>query len=475
MTNILSQSMRVSLFLLPPLSGFAQLVSNYEPIRNSGIIPATFFSTSVETVKEQINGIEILNDEEKDKFCTEVYYVQKKLFESGHIYLDNDVSKYIKALASRVLESTPLYTEKIKIYLTRSVEANAFCMADGSLYINIGLLRVLDNESQLAFIIAHEIAHYIKSHALSDFKRLSDIVVQELAYDNEASNIFRKLQYSKESEFDADGFAIQLILQSGFDASEAGNALQKLDVEDNILNSDSSLQSFDRYFKNKFFTYDTTWIKEKAIDRMRNSYKNRERSGYLTDEIGDLFNSHPDIEKRVLALKEIIESSDVPVKSNEPLKGSEEFDVVREISLFELVENTMREAYYIHTVYFATTLLEKYPDNIFLNTALSKSMYWLSYYKEIHNGELPVEEPYITNDKAFFRLCCLFEKVDMSACKKLSYGFSKTISERFGMQESILFYLALTTERYLGKNAAFPHYNKYILEYPVGKFIAFVK
>src|SRR5947208_3849184 len=41
---------------------------------------------------------------------------------------------------------------------------NAFALPNGSIYINTGLLALLDDENQLAAVIAHEITHVSRRH-----------------------------------------------------------------------------------------------------------------------------------------------------------------------------------------------------------------------------------------------------------------------------------------------------------------------
>jgi hypothetical protein len=139
-----------------------------------------------------------------------------------------------------------------------------------------------------------------------------------------------------------------------------------------------------------------------------------------------------------------------------------------------MVENSMRSSYYTYALYNAVRLLEYHPKNIYLNTTLSKSLYWISYYKEINSGKSEIRQPITTNDKAFFRVKAIIENLDVTAAKKLSYGNAKILSDELPSNELTLFYMALNTEHYLGKNASFTYYNKYLKTYPNGQYVTFV-
>lgn len=76
---------------------------------------------------------------------------------------------YGKKLLSHIALSNPeIDTSNILVFFNRSAIPNAYSTGDGSIYINYGLLNILENEAQLIFILAHEIAHIQAQHVKSD-------------------------------------------------------------------------------------------------------------------------------------------------------------------------------------------------------------------------------------------------------------------------------------------------------------------
>jgi Peptidase family M48/Domain of unknown function (DUF5666) len=51
-----------------------------------------------------------------------------------------------------------------KFYVIRNKEANAFALANGVVVVNSGMITTLENEAQLAAVIAHEISHSTQEH-----------------------------------------------------------------------------------------------------------------------------------------------------------------------------------------------------------------------------------------------------------------------------------------------------------------------
>ena len=66
-----------------------------------------------------------------------------------------------------------------KFGVLRDPTLNAFALPNGHIYVHTGLLSRLDNESQLAMIVGHEMTHVTHRHALS-FQR--DIQTKQILY-----------------------------------------------------------------------------------------------------------------------------------------------------------------------------------------------------------------------------------------------------------------------------------------------------
>jgi predicted Zn-dependent protease len=54
---------------------------------------------------------------------------------------------------------------------------NAFSLLQGGIYIHAGLLARLDNEAQLAHVLAHEITHTVKRHQLKFVRSMKNKTV----------------------------------------------------------------------------------------------------------------------------------------------------------------------------------------------------------------------------------------------------------------------------------------------------------
>jgi len=89
---------------------------------------------------------------------------QAALERRGVILHDASLSIYLQAVAKRLWEQadTDLSPPAIEIIMDARMEAYAY--PNGYCFLTTGMLNQIENEDQLAMIIAHEMVHYIRQH-----------------------------------------------------------------------------------------------------------------------------------------------------------------------------------------------------------------------------------------------------------------------------------------------------------------------
>lgn len=78
------------------------------------------------------------------------------------------------ALQDMACKITPEHCADLRVYLLDLPGLNAFVMPNGAIFIQSGLLLRVEDESQLAAVMAHEIVHFEKKHSLESIRRASD-------------------------------------------------------------------------------------------------------------------------------------------------------------------------------------------------------------------------------------------------------------------------------------------------------------
>lgn len=159
---------------------------------------------------------------------------------------DPEANAYIRALAKRILDRSTI-TQEFDLLIVRDSQVNAFAMPGGLLAFYTGLITRARNESELAGVIAHEMAHVTQRHLArmydymsnSNFSLLTMAGVL-LAGATQASALLpaailgqaaeqqRFLNYSRANEQEADRFASQYLAKSGIDPNGVANFFEVL-------------------------------------------------------------------------------------------------------------------------------------------------------------------------------------------------------------------------------------------------------
>lgn len=83
---------------------------------------------------------------------------------------DEAIVRYVRTLAQRIAQNSDLQVP-LQVTVLKSEEINAFALPGGFLFVNTGLILKAEKESELAGVLAHEIAHVAARHGHRLMKR----------------------------------------------------------------------------------------------------------------------------------------------------------------------------------------------------------------------------------------------------------------------------------------------------------------
>lgn len=82
------------------------------------------------------------------------------------LYREPQIERFIEQVITALMTGIPNQAYMPKVILVRDTTLNAYSFPDGAIYIHTGLLARLEHESELALLLAHEIVHITRQHAL---------------------------------------------------------------------------------------------------------------------------------------------------------------------------------------------------------------------------------------------------------------------------------------------------------------------
>src|SRR5437899_1886824 len=95
----------------------------------------------------------------------QVNLLDRRFERDGLVYADGPTNSYLQRVGeSLVARDLKLEHVVWKFRALRDPVPNAFALPNGSIYVSTGLLALMDNESQVAAVVAHEMTHVLRRH-----------------------------------------------------------------------------------------------------------------------------------------------------------------------------------------------------------------------------------------------------------------------------------------------------------------------
>lgn len=163
--------------------------------------------------------------------------VLSRLLQSGRILEDVELRRYLHQVGARLLRPTAHDVDDFRFFMVDTATINAFALPGGYIGVNAGLLLETQSESELAAVMAHEIAHVTQHHIARQIQATQGLqwapLVAALAAaiasggDSDAvqaaivgsmSAIRRqRLGYTRAHEHEADRIGIRMLAAAHFD------------------------------------------------------------------------------------------------------------------------------------------------------------------------------------------------------------------------------------------------------------------
>ena len=122
------------------------------------------------------------------------------------------------------------------------VGANAFALPDAQIVFTDQLVNLADNDDMLLGIMLHEIGHVNFRHSMQAVVRQAGVSVALVVLTGDVSSIATTLlvllptfmiqsQYSREFEFQSDGYALEQMLARGIDTNNFADIMEKMSAQ----------------------------------------------------------------------------------------------------------------------------------------------------------------------------------------------------------------------------------------------------
>ncbi len=93
---------------------------------------------------------------------------EQELRTSSRIIEDQSLSDYLHELTCRTVGEL---CDRIRVYAIRAPGLNAFMMPNGAMFVQSGLLLRVEDDAELAAVLAHEVSHFQRRHSIESLRR----------------------------------------------------------------------------------------------------------------------------------------------------------------------------------------------------------------------------------------------------------------------------------------------------------------
>ena len=174
---------------------------------------------------------------------------EARLKTSGKVVPDPDLQSYVKDIACRLADG---HCANLRTYVVRQPGFNASMAPNGFMSVWSGLILRCESEDQLAAVIGHEIAHYVRRHSVQRFEAMRDSITAAQLFGVVTSMVgvpigslallgaYGQVQaYSRDHEREADAMGFMLMTEHGYDPNAAPQVWKNLVAEREAAGEDA--------------------------------------------------------------------------------------------------------------------------------------------------------------------------------------------------------------------------------------------
>lgn len=291
----------------------------------------------------------------------------------GFFVENQTYQKFLEDILQQIQKNNPEYPDiaNTKILLSFGTSPNAYAIGTNIVVVYIPLIKKIDNQYQLAFILSHEIAHNLLSHSYNGMidhasmvhsseikKQTKEIQKQKYNKGQIASGLYRDIVYGKrknnrklEHQADSLGF---VLFKNAFKGNEYQVLVSLETLKDIDKETDSlSVADYTKLFTTAKIPFKNQWINNDELQ----AYKyDRSPKFWQVDSL----KTHPDCELRVGFVKKhfTVQPAEAEI--------SEEFKALKNSSKYNHILGLYTIEEYGKSLYEALLLYKNEPENEFL-------------------------------------------------------------------------------------------------------------
>lgn len=185
--------------------------------------------------------------------------ITRQMRQAGFLMEDPLLTEYMNSVGYRLAAASQRYGQPFEFFLVRDDSLNAFALPGGFIGVNAGLMLTTDTESELAGVMAHEVAHVTQRHIARQMEAASGMswaaaaamlgailigvsgsgaeATQAAIMAAQAGIMQHRINFTRAHEYEADRVGIGILAAADFNVAGMADFFRKLQEKYRFLNA----------------------------------------------------------------------------------------------------------------------------------------------------------------------------------------------------------------------------------------------
>lgn len=179
-------------------------------------------------------SLALTEQEQRARIALGAARLDEVITNSGSIVDDPRLTAYLQAILDKLF---PERQGTLHVHVIRDADFNAFAVPSGSIYFNTGALLRIQDEAQLACVLAHEGSHVTGDHGyrgtLATKTAITGMLIGSMVVPllPDLVAVTSLAGYSRELESEADTKGFERLVKAGYSPQAPGETFARLDRE----------------------------------------------------------------------------------------------------------------------------------------------------------------------------------------------------------------------------------------------------
>ncbi|CBI76924.1 conserved protein of unknown function [Bartonella clarridgeiae 73] len=159
----------------------------------------------------------------------------------GNEYNNPKLERMLAKIVGKLIAVSHNPNQTYHVTILNSAHVNAFALPGGYIYVTRGMLALANDSSEVAAVLAHEIAHITANHGILRLQKKVELnhtprtsshvgLSSKEKLDNTLQNQQTLAQFSRNQELEADAIGIEMLNRAGYDPFASPRFLQSMEA-----------------------------------------------------------------------------------------------------------------------------------------------------------------------------------------------------------------------------------------------------